>query len=85
MRSRAERRHHHQRMINKVSKFRWIQPDSYHGPEEQRQKHIREMAETRHPCSCDVCCNARRNPWLKGERLTMQERRFEEYERSFEE
>ena len=79
--TRAERRHHHQRMIEKVSKFHWLQPKHYFGPEERRQKYIREMSETRHPCSCDMCCNQRRNAWLKGERLTIQERKFSEYDR----
>ena len=78
-RTRAERRHHHQRMINRVKNFHWIQPKFYHGGEEQRQKHIREMAETRHPCSCDICCNQRRNKWQSSEeRMTMQERRVKE-------
>jgi len=58
--SRAERRHHHQRMIDKVKKFRFVQPEFYNGDETQRQKHIRQMAETRHPCSCHMCGNPRR-------------------------
>lgn len=70
--SRAERRHHHQRMIDKVKNFHWLKPEFWHSSEEKRQKHIKKMAETRHPCSCDMCCNPRRSP-LNKEKLTMQE------------
>lgn len=81
MRSRAERRHHHQRMVQKVSNFDWIKPEYWHGSEESRQKHIKQMAENRHPCSCDACCNPRRSGYRKGyEKLTIQERRFKEYD-----
>ena len=73
--SRAERRHHHERMIDKVKNFYWLQADKYWGTEESRQKHIRKMAETRQPCSCHMCGNPRR--MLKEK--TMQEKRFEEY------
>lgn len=74
--NRADRRHHHQRMIEKVKDFWWLQASKYWGSEEKRQRHIRKMAETRKPCSCDMCCNVRRNPLAKGERLTMQERKI---------
>ncbi len=77
---RAERRHHHQRMIDKVKNFWHLQADKYWGTEESRQKHIRKMAETRHPCSCHMCCNIRRSNFHKGkEKLTMQERRMKDY------
>lgn len=58
--SRSDRRHHHQRMIDKVKKFRFVQPEFYNGDETQRQKHIRQMAETRTPRSCHMCGNPRR-------------------------
>lgn len=58
--SRADRRHHHNRMIEKVKNFWWLQADKYFGSEEKRQKHIRKMAETRHPCSCHMCGNPRK-------------------------
>lgn len=74
--SRADRRHHHRRMIDKVKDFWWLQADKYWGSEEKRQKHIRKMAETRHPCSCHMCCNPRHSPWKEK---TIQEKRFEEY------
>ena len=80
--SRADRRHHHQRMIDKVETFRWMSPEFYHGEEEQRQKHIKKMAENRKKCSCGMCCNPRRSWYAKeNERLTMQEKRIKEYER----
>lgn len=75
--SRADRRHHHQRMIDKVKKFRFVQPEFYNGNETLRQKHIRKMAETRTPCSCHMCGNPRR---MFNEE-TMQEKRIKEYER----
>lgn len=83
-RSRAERRHHHQRMIQRVNTFRWMAPEFYHGDEEQRQKHIKKMAENRKKCSCSVCCNPRSNPWAKDDKLTMQERKIMESERYLE-
>lgn len=72
--SRAERRHNHERMIDKVKKFWWIQADKYWGSEERRQKHIRKMSETRKPCSCYMCGNPRKH-WKDK---TVQEHRFDE-------
>jgi hypothetical protein len=69
--SRAERRHHHKRMIDRVKEFFWLKPKHYHGSEEERQKHIRKMAETRHPCSCHMCGNPRKN-WNE---MTLQEQK----------
>ena len=77
MKSRAERRHHHNRMIEKVKHFWWLQKDKYWGSEEKRQKHIRKMAETRHPCSCHMCGN----PRTIFNEVTMQEKRIKESER----
>jgi hypothetical protein len=70
--SRADRRHHHDRMKQKVSKFYWIK--KWFGTEESREEHIRQMAETRKPCSCYMCGNPRKH-WKDK---TMQEKRFEE-------
>lgn len=78
MRTRSERRHHHQRMIDKVKNFHWLKPKFWHSGEERRQKHILKMAETRHPCSCHMCCNPRHSPWKEE---TIQEKRIKEYER----
>lgn len=77
--SRAERRHHHERMLNKVKKFSLYQ--NYFWNEEDKIQHQKRMAENRKPCSCEMCCNPRRSGWYKGEgKLTMQERRMNEYE-----
>lgn len=72
--SRAERRHHHERMKNKVSKFHWIK--KWFGSNESREDHIRKMAETRKPCSCYMCGNPRKH-WKDK---TLQEKKFDEYE-----
>jgi len=79
MKTRAERRHHHQRMINRVKDFFWLKSKHYHGSEEERQKHIKQMAENRHPCSCHMCCNPRHSGLHSGEeKLTMQERKAQQ-------
>lgn len=69
MRSRAERRHHHQRMLNKVKTFSLYQ--SYRWPEEEKIKHQKRMAETRKSCSCYMCGNPRKH-WND---MTIQEKR----------
>lgn len=76
MKTRAERRHHHQRMIDRVKNFDWLKPKYWFGSEESREKHIRQMAENRHPCSCHMCRNPRHSRFHSGEeKLTMQERK----------
>ena len=78
--SRADRRHHHERMLDRVKGFHWLKQKFWNGSEEEREKHLRKMAETRHPCSCHMCCNIRRSNFHKGkEKLTMQERRMKDY------
>jgi hypothetical protein len=71
-RKRSERRHHHQRMIERVKNFWWLQANRYFGSEDQRQEHIKKMSETRHPCSCHMCGNARKH-WNQD---TLQEKKF---------
>lgn len=75
--NRAERRHNHNRMIDRVKGFHWLKAKFWHGSESERDKHLRKMAETRQPCSCHMCGNPRKH-W-KDE--TMQEKRIKEYER----
>lgn len=75
MRSRAERRHHHERMKNRVKRFDWLKPKYWFWSEEDRQLHIKKMAETRHPCSCWMCGNPRHH---QKDKLTMQEKKFNE-------
>ena len=74
--SRAVRRHHHERMLDRVKGFHWLKQKFWNGSEEEREKHLRKMAETRHPCSCHMCGNPRR----MFKEKTMQEKRFDEYE-----
>lgn len=74
MRTRAERRHHHQRMIDKVKKFFWI---TKYITEEKRLEHIKKMADNRKPCSCWMCGNPRKH--LKDKK-TIQEKKHSEFE-----
>ena len=69
MSKRAIRRHHRARLKNKRS-HHW-QRDLRSEP-----KILGKVVNTPTPCSCTMCCNTRRNPWLKEhERLTRNERR----------
>lgn len=73
MRSRSERRHHHQRMLNRVKNFDWVK--RWFGTGESREEHVKRMAENRHPCSCHMCGNPRKHFKQK----TIQEKRMDEY------
>jgi hypothetical protein len=70
--SRAERRHHHHRMLEKVKDFSFYKYGIW--DEEEKLRHQRKVAETRTPCSCDMCGNPRKH-WKDK---TMQEKRFDE-------
>lgn len=70
MKTRAERRHHHERMMNKVKQFGLY--DSFSGDEEEKIEHQRKMTETRKPCSCWMCGNPRKH---SKDKYTMQEKR----------
>lgn len=72
MRTRAERRHHHQRMLDRVKNFRIY--DYFFLDDDARKRHQQKVAETRKPCSCWMCGNPRRYFNEK----TMQEKRFDE-------
>lgn len=72
--SRDERRHHHERMLDRVRGFHWLKQEFWHGTESERDLHLRKMAETRHPCSCYACGNPRKH-WKDK---TMQEKKFDE-------
>lgn len=76
--SRAERRHHHQRMLEKVKHHSMYQYEWH--DETWKELHQKKTAENRKPCSCSGCCNPRRNPYAKGDKLTMQEKRIMEYD-----
>lgn len=75
--SRAERRHNHKRMLDRVKGFHWLKPKFWHGTESERDQHMRKIAETRHPCSCHMCGNPRKH-WKDD---TVQEKRIKESER----
>jgi hypothetical protein len=71
-RSRSERRHHRDRIKQRVKTFRDL---AWNRNDESFNERVVRRIDTRKPCSCYVCCNDRRNPFLKCEKLTMQERR----------
>lgn len=78
-RSRSERRHHHNRMLEKVKHYSYY----WHNwmDEQDMWLHQKKTAENRHPCSCHMCCNPRHSGFHKGkEKMTMQERKFIEYD-----
>lgn len=74
-RTRAERRHHHRRMKNKVKKYDIVTQ----WPSEYTEDRASRYAETRKPCSCDMCRNPRHSGFYKGEgKLTMCEKRIKQ-------
>lgn len=72
MRTRAERRHHHKRMLEKVKSFSIYK--YFFWSEDSKLRHQKKVAETRKPCSCWMCGNPRR--YFKDKK-TMQEKRQE--------
>jgi dsDNA-binding SOS-regulon protein len=72
MRTRSERRHHHQRMIDRVKKFPWLKSLRHFLSQEQQEEHILHLAENRKQCSCHMCGNPRHH---QKDKLTMQEKR----------
>ena len=72
MRTRAERRHHRNRIRNKVKDYqsiRWRKEDPAN-----YEHNVNLLTETRALCSCHMCGNPRKH-WNEK---TMQEKRFEE-------
>ena len=68
---RAERRHHKERMkkraLSKLRNWHWNDTEFF------------KFADNLTRCSCHMCCNERRNPWLPGrEKMTIQERRAQD-------
>lgn len=73
MRTRAERRHHHKRMLDKVKNFVMYKFGGW--SEEEKARHQKKTAENRKPCSCWMCGNPRK--LSKGvDKLTIQERKM---------
>lgn len=60
VRTRAERRHHHQRMLQRAEKFACENGMKEWFTQEQFEKHVRLIAENRKACSCYMCGNARK-------------------------
>lgn len=73
MRTRSERRHHHQRMLEKVKHFTLYQ---YFKDPAEIEQHQKRMAENRKPCSCHMCGNPRKH---HKDKKTLQEKRMDEY------
>lgn len=74
--SRAERRHHHARMLKKVKKHSMYQ--DYFWSEDEKLQHQRKVAENRKPCSCWMCGNPRRH---QKDKLTMQEKLVQDWKK----
>ncbi len=70
MKTRAERRHHHKRMLERVKSFVLYKFGMW--SEEEKIKHQKKTAENRKPCSCHMCGNPRH---VGKDKLTMQEKR----------
>jgi len=74
MKTRAIRRHHEERIKNRVEKY-------YGGVFQKDAREIGKMAHARTPCSCFMCGNPRK--WFK--QMTLRERRAPEIKVSFRE
>ena len=75
MRTRAERRHHHNRMKKKTESFltlKWYADNQ----EEKFKKLVNRLCENRKICSCEMCGNPRRNGYAKmSDRYSLQEKK----------
>lgn len=76
--SRALRRHHHERMVQKAMRIPYLYFDHYHQystPEEYRLR-ARKISDHQCVCSCSMCGGVRHNGWDVGlQSLTFAERR----------
>lgn len=79
--SRAQRRHHKQRMYNKAKKTEMVK--SWFEGCTNKEIHIktRKVQDTLKLCSCSMCCNPRNSGWSGNEKITMQERKQLESDR----
>lgn len=73
VRSKAFRRHHHQRMLNRVKGFRWIKSLNSRLTQDEIDRVIKRISKTRQPCSCHMCGNARKL-WKQK---SLKEKKFE--------
>ena len=72
MRSRSERRHHRQRIRNKVKDYESIRWRKHNPKNYEHNVHL--LTETRKLCSCHMCGNPRKH-WNEK---TMQERKVDQ-------
>lgn len=79
-RTRAERKHHHQRMLERAREIAGLQGLGNWFSKEEFEKHIRKLAENRKKCSCWMCGNARK----MFNQKTLQETKFEQYKKDYE-
>lgn len=73
-RTRAERKHHHQRMLDRAKEIARMQNLDEWFNKDEFEKHIRKLAENRKKCSCYMCGNARKI-WKQK---TLQEMKFDQ-------
>lgn len=84
--ARSERRHHANRLKHKRRHYwGYDRSRSRSGPdgpplppETISASRLGQLLHTPQLCSCAGCGNPRRHAWFKGERLTVQERRYDE-------
>jgi len=73
VRTRAERRHHHKRMLDKVRNFTYLKYMKDNFTQEEYEKYINKLVENRKSCSCWMCGNPRKYTKEK----TLQEKKFD--------
>ena len=69
---RASRRMHAETLKKRYSKY------SSKVTDRNDAKQIGKVFQCPQACSCSMCCNDRRNPYAKKERLTLQERTYDD-------
>lgn len=71
--SRAERRHHIERLKESRKHYWGYGNPRAIGPDKMTPKQLGKVVQNPQMCSCPACGNSRRHEWFKGERLTLQE------------
>jgi len=75
-----EKKRNLKRWVRVVKDWYWSDKTT----EAEKVEHARKYANHGKLCSCDGCCNPRRSGYnKKREKLTIQERRFDEYTDTF--
>lgn len=72
--SRAERRHHIERLKEARKGYWGYGNPRARGPEKMDAKLLGKVVKNPQVCSCPGCGNSRRHKWFKSECLTLQER-----------